>query len=83
MKDFMNTYFGPLDKDACLYFYILSVFSGFSFIIVLILTVMYVIMNFQKVNRFYLSNAIMASTNLFLGYFVNRLLHTICIRSLV
>ena len=82
MSNFMNTYFGPLDKDACMYFYIISVFCGFSFAIVLILTILYVIMNFQKVNRMYLTHAVMASTNLFLAYFVNRLLHTICIRSL-
>lgn len=83
MGDFMNNYFGPLNNESCLYFYVVSVFCGFSFVLVLISTVIYVIMNFNKVNRVYLSNAIMGSGNLFLAYFVNRLLHTMCIRSMI
>lgn len=83
MGDFMNDYFGPLSNESCLYFYVVSVFCGFSFALVLISTILYVIMNFNKVNRIYLSNAIMGSANLFLAYFVNRLLHTMCIRTLI
>ena len=83
MGDFMNNYFGPLSNDSCLYFYIVSVFCGFSFVLVLISTILYVIMNFNKVNRVYLSNAIMGSGNLFLAYFVNRLLHTMCVRTMI
>ena len=83
MSDFMNDYFGPLGKESCVYFYIISIFCGFSFAIVLLSTILYVATNFKKVNRFYLSNAIMASANLFIGYFVNRLLHSICVNSLV
>jgi len=83
MNDIMNTYFGPLSRDACMYFYVLSVFCGFSFVIILITMVAYVAMNFKKIDRFYLSNGVMVALNLFLAYFVNRLLHTICMRSLV
>ena len=83
MGDFMNNYFGPLSNDSCLYFYVVSVFCGFSFVLVLISTILYVIMNFNKVNRIYLSNAIMGSGNLFLAYFVNRLLHTMCVRTMI
>ena len=83
MGDFMNNYFGPLSNDSCLYFYIVSVFCGFSFVLVLISTILYVIMNFNKVNRVYLSNASMGSGNLFLAYFVNRLLHTMCVRTMI
>ena len=83
MGDFMNNYFGPLSNVSCLYFYIVSVFCGFSFVLVLISTILYVIMNFNKVNRVYLSNAIMGSGNLFLAYFVNRLLHTMCVRTMI
>ena len=83
MGNFMNDYFGPLGKDSCLYFYVVSVFCGFSFVLVLISTILYVIMNFNKVNRVYLTNAIMGSGNLFLAYFVNRLLHTMCVRTML
>ena len=83
MGDLMNNYFGPLSNDSCVYFYIVSVFCGFSFAVVFISTILYIIMNFNKVNRIYLTNAIMGSANLFLAYFVNRLLHTMCVRSLL
>ena len=83
MGDFMNNYFGPLSNDSCVYFYIVSVFCGFSFALVFISTILYIIMNFNKVNRIYLTNAIMGSANLFLADFVNRLLHTMCVRSLL
>ena len=83
MNDFMNNYFGPLSSESCLYFYIVSVICGFSFALVLISTLLYIITNYNKVNRTYVINAIMGSVNLFLAYFVNRLLHTMCVRSLL
>jgi len=79
----MNTYFGPLGKESCLYFYVLSVFCGFSLVIVLITTLIYVFKNYNKINTMYFMNISLASLNLFVGYFVNRLLHTMCVRSLV
>jgi hypothetical protein len=79
----MNKYFGPLNKSACLYFYILSIFFGFMFMIVLLGTILFTVFKYNKTDKMFFSHSFVILANTILGYFVNRLLYSMCIGSLV
>jgi len=80
----MNAYFGPLSKEYCVYFYFLSIICFFMYVITLIGIVVFIIKNYKdstKVNVSFFINSLMLIINSLLAYFVNRLLHTMCINS--
>jgi hypothetical protein len=82
MSKFIDMYFGPLNKDACTYFFILS-FIFFVFLIVaLFMQIIFVVKNYKIVNFKLIVNAGLLLINLFLIYFVNRLFYTMCNKSL-
>jgi hypothetical protein len=83
MSDFSSMFFGPLTKDACVYFYFLTLL--FFFILVLtIFSGIFIVINKRKEINFKLAlQGVALFCNVFLLYFVNRLLHTMCIKSLV
>lgn len=77
--------FGPLPKEYCGYFYILSIFFYVLLIIFIVLSLGYLIKNYNNLKqiRFILFiYVIQLITSLFLSYFVNRLLYSMCINSL-
>ena len=78
----INYLFGPLDKSYCVYFYILSILFFISFIISLITVHIYLYKNYRKLNYSIISTGFISFFNLLLLYFVNRLLHTMCIKSI-
>lgn len=82
MDNFMHTYFGPLGKEYCVYFYVLSIISGITFAISVISVMWYVVMHMNKINTMFIVNAALVVFNTFLAYISNRLLHTMCIRAL-
>lgn len=82
MDNFMHTYFGPLGKEYCVYFYILSIISGITFAISVISVMWYAVMHMNKINTMFVVNAALVIFNTFLAYIANRLLHTMCIRAL-
>ena len=82
MNSFMNTYFGPLPREYCVYFYFLSIIFGFMFVFGAVLTVYFMVTKFKKVNLMFVSNALLVLANTFLAYISNRLLHTMCVRSI-
>jgi hypothetical protein len=75
----MNEYFGPLGKEYCVYFYFLSIFFFILYVMSLISVIVFIIRHYNKVNLQFIINSIMVLVNTLLGYFVNRLLHTMCI----
>ena len=77
----MNTYFGPLNKEWCIYFQILSMFFLFMFVTSAISVVVLGIKNFKKLDFMLVLHAIALLGNTLLAYFVNRLLHTMCLNS--
>jgi hypothetical protein len=81
MADFMS-FFGPLDKSACVYFLIISILFFISLLLVLGSEVIYVSQNLNRINFKMLSSGIIILFNLFIAYFVNRLLYTMCNKSL-
>lgn len=82
MNSLLNSYFGPLPKQWCLYFYFLSIIFGISFALSLISILGFMIFNFKKVNGLFIANSVMILINLLLAYFVNRLLNTMCVKSI-
>jgi hypothetical protein len=78
----MNTFFGPLDKGACVYFLIICGLFFISLVIILFSEVLFAVRSFDKLNFKVISNGILILFNIFLAYFVNRLLYTMCTKSL-
>lgn len=75
----MQNLFGPLSKEYCLYFYILSII-GMVFLILIVLFALFVGITKRKGFEFYVQ---MMSAALAYGifYFQNRLLHSMCVGS--
>ena len=77
MNDVMNSLFGPLHKDYCNYYYVLSILWFIAFIGAILSLVL--VTTFKKRGSiFYLK--LTAILGLF--YFLNRLLHAMCVNSL-
>lgn len=82
MSDFAMNYFGPLDKTNCVYFLVIS---GIFFILLLISifgNVFVLIKDYKKMDFRTITGGLIMTFNLFLAYFVNRLLYTMCTKSL-
>ena len=77
MDNLLESFFGPLNKDYCLYFYILSV-VGFILLTMMLATTLMVGITKRKGINFYLQ---MFSIALGYGvfYFQNRLLYSMCV----
>lgn len=82
MDNFMNTYFGPLGEEYCVYFYALSIFFGIAFVLSVISVVTYMFTHVNKINMTFLIHTFFLLLNSFLAYLVNRLLHTMCMKSI-
>lgn len=82
MDNLLNQYFGPLPREYCVYFYFLSLFFGLFFLVTLLSIIVLVFTQTRKINTLFIVNSAFVLLNLFLGYFVNRLLNTMCVRSL-
>ena len=84
MASFFNTLFGPLNKEACIYFLFISALFYFVFILILIGSGIYLMRNPKE---FKLSNITLGNFSLLLNcfvlYFVNRLLYSMCVKSLI
>ena len=78
----MNTYFGPLGEEYCVYFYALSIFFGIAFVLTVISVITYMFTHFNKINMSVLMHSFFLVLNSFLAYLVNRLLHTMCMKSI-
>ena len=82
MNNFMDKYFGPLPREYCVYFYALSIFFVFVFIVSLASFLAVSIYNYKKINIMTVMNTSMLLINTFLAYLVNRLLHPMCVKSI-
>ena len=77
MDNLLESFFGPLNKDYCLYFYILSV-VGFILLTMMLATTLMVGITKRKGIDFYLQMfSIALGDGIF--YFQNRLLYSMCV----
>jgi hypothetical protein len=79
---FMDQYFGPLPREYCVYFYALSILFGVMFVSSLLSIAYFMITHIKKVNMMFIINSLLVLLNTFLAYLVNRLLHTMCVKSI-
>ena len=82
INNIMDKYFGPLSRDYCIYFYAMSIFFGVVFVFSLLSSIIFIFINYKKVTLMFIVNALMVLINTFLAYFVNRLLNTMCTKSI-
>jgi hypothetical protein len=76
----MNTLFGPLNGEYCLYFYYLSILSFFLLAMAIIGGV---VTGLQKDKGIYFYLSILgASVAYLISYFVNRLMYSVCTKAL-
>jgi hypothetical protein len=79
----MTTYFGPLTKDSCNYFLFLSMLFFAALIFTLFGELFYLVKNYSQLSFRVFTSGILLLFNSFLAYFVNRLLYTMCSKSLM
>jgi hypothetical protein len=79
---FMDQYFGPLPREYCVYFYALSIFFAVMFVSSFLSIAYFMVTHIKKVNTLFVVNSIFVLLNTFLAYLVNRLLHTMCVKSI-
>jgi len=82
MSDFLSTFFTPLDKSSCVYFLIISIFFFVLLVIVLFSQLYFIFTHFKNLNFRVASNSLLISFNIFIAYFVNRLLYSMCMKTL-
>lgn len=81
--DDLGEYFSPfISKKYCFYFYILSIITAFLFVSTVITGLIAFIQNYKKINIALVLNWFILIANLFVAYFVNRLLYSMCANSL-
>lgn len=70
--------FSPLSKDYCLYFYILSIFA---FVLIIVNVVMFAWNLYKRKNGSeYIVKNIFGILGVFIIYFQNRLLYSMCVK---
>jgi hypothetical protein len=82
MSNFLANYFGPLDKNACVYFLIITIIFFVLLVIAIVSNLIFVFKNYNKLNYNIITGGLLMLFNIWLAYFVNRLLLTMCNKSL-
>lgn len=77
----MNMYFGPLGKDWCVYFLILSMIFLFVFVTGTISALLLGLKHYKKLDFMMILHSVALLGNSLLAYYVNRLLYTMCMSS--
>lgn len=81
MNDLNNYFFGPLPKEYCLYYYFLAVISAVVFVITSLSFVAFIVKS-KKIKIGVWLGMFNTLLSIFIGYFVSRLLYTMCVKSL-
>jgi hypothetical protein len=75
--NYVDTLFGPLSKQYCVYFYFLSIF-GFILLAVFIISSIFVGLSKRKGLDYYMQ-VVGIALGYAIFYFQNRLLHSMCV----
>jgi hypothetical protein len=82
MDNFMDAYFGPLGKEYCTYFYVMSIIFGITFVLSAISIGSFIVMHHKKVDSMFIVNSFMILINTFLAYLSNRVINAMCVKTL-
>ena len=77
----MHSYFGPIGKEYCAYFYVISIISGIFFVLFFAMFVIFIVLYFKRVDFMFCLNVISILFTFWLSYLANRVLHTMCVNS--
>ncbi len=81
MSDLMTTFFGTLNEKYCSYFLIISAIFLVIFVIMFLTEIRYIVLNYNKLNFRIIFSGIVILFNMFIVYFMNRMLYTMCIET--
>jgi hypothetical protein len=81
MSNLLSLITGPLDKKACVYFFIATIFFFVVLVIVFCANIFVLIKNRKSLSFSNIAGAIYMIFMLFIAYFVNRLMYTMCNKS--
>ena len=82
MSNILSMIYGPLDKGSCVYFLVLTVFFFVSLVLGLIGHLIFIIRDRKQLKFSNIVGGLYMLFNIFIAYFMNRLLYTICNKSL-
>ncbi len=82
MSDFLTMIYGPLNKGSCVYFLILSVIFFTGLVLGFLAHVFYLIKERKTLTFRNIVGGLYMLFSIFIAYFVNRLLYTMCNKSL-
>jgi hypothetical protein len=82
MVDLYNNLLGPLDKNACFYFLIITTIFLLILFLMFISELIFLIQHYKTIKGKNILNGLLVLFNIFIAYFVNRLLYTMCNKSL-
>ena len=82
MNSFVNTFFGPLDKKYCMYYFLLTVIFFVLLVLTFVFEIMILVKNYKRLNSINITGGLLVLFNALIVYFVNRLLYTMCSKSL-
>jgi len=78
----MTMFFGPLDNQSCIYFLLISMIFFAVLIFTIIAEIMFIFKRYKEINLTMITSGVLLLFNAFIAYFVNRLLYTMCKKSL-
>ncbi len=81
MNDFLSSYFSHLDQSSCVYFLIISGIFFVLLVVAIFSNIIWLMKNYKQLNLRILTGGVLLTFNIFLAYFVNRLLYTMCNKS--
>jgi len=83
MIKLLSGFFSPLTSESCIYFLILTIFFFVMIAFALVADVVFIIKNYKILNYRHIQGGVLILFNLFIAYFVNRLLYTMCVKSII
>jgi membrane protein YdbS with pleckstrin-like domain len=81
MSNLLSLIYGPLDKSSCSYFLLLTLFFFVILIIAVCANIYVIIKNRKSLSFSNIVGALYMLFTLFIAYFVNRLMYTVCNKS--
>ncbi len=78
----LDSFFAPLNKSSCTYFLITTLLFFVLLILILAYEIFFALSNYNRLTFKMISNGVIIAFNAFLAYFVNRLLYSMCSKSL-
>ena len=82
MSDFIKTISGPLDKKSCVYFFALTMLFFVILVFAFVAEMFILFRDFKHLTRMNIISGVLMLFNIFIAYFVNRLLYTMCNKTL-